>query len=127
MIDIKTAISKFFELRKHSILPAAMMPWRSTISIPRERMTLAVQFEKLVAINDRATPDSTRLAKMQVEAVASLETASFAFDRVLEDLAALNLTMPSLAAYICPIAPSLSVQVATPPAADDADHIKRAA
>lgn len=129
MSAIKTIISKILDSKKHAILPAAMMPWRATIKIPSKRLTLAAQFEKLAAICGRAGPDSGRLAQMQSEATVTLETATFALDRVLEDLAALNLTMPSLAAYISPIASSLSgsASVAAPSAAVDAGPIKQAA
>ncbi len=105
------------------------MPWRATIRVPAERMTLEAQLEKLSALSQRATPDGTGLVNIQAEVITKLETANFAFDKVLEELAALHLTMPSLAAYICPIAPSLfvSAAVAAPPATVDADRIKRAA
>lgn len=101
------------------------MPWRSTISVPRERLTLAAQFEKLAAVSQRAAPNGDRLAKMQAEAMTTLETATFAFDRVLEELASLDLATPNLKVYARPAKPSVSG--ATLPVAADVVRVKRAA
>ena len=115
MLKLKTLISKIRFVQARIALPVSALPWlsRKSISIPRERQSLATQRDKLTAIVLGPTLDSRRADALQANAAAEVEKAVFALDSLLEEIRIAGTVTPKLAA-LCGSTVALP---ATPPTA----------
>ena len=91
MSIFKKLISSFQGSGARGVLPAAL-PWfsRQEIKVPKERLSLAAQLDKLSAVVLGAAPDGRRADELLAAARGEVDKASLELDMLLEDMQSIS-------------------------------------
>ena len=87
MSKFNQLFSRFQFARARAVLPS-VIPWLSSaaIKVPKERLSLAAQFDKLSVSVLGTGPDARRANELLSAAKAEIDKASFELDTLLDEL-----------------------------------------